>query len=181
MWRPRITDDTVQEKDEESEDTRGESLAGLWVRFVVFVTPIALAGWVLAQVAPPIGAETGLSQTIVGGYFTALATSLPELVVAVAAVRRGALSLAVGDIIGGNTFDTLFIAVADMAYRSGSIYHVMGTSQLFLIALTLLMTSVLLMGLIGREEHGVGNIGWESALMLLIYVGGFLLLILGGA
>lgn len=179
MWSPRLTVDTVREGDREDESDHAESMAGLWARFVVFVAPIAIAGWVLARVAPPIGAETGLSETVVGGLFTALATSIPELVVAVAAVRRGAVSLAVGDIIGGNTFDTLFIAVSDIAYRSGSIYHVMDQSQLFLIALTMLMTSVLLMGLIGRETHGFANIGWESSLMLLLYVGGFALLLLG--
>lgn len=179
MWRPLMTDDTAREEDPEDDDSKSETLAGLWIKFVAFVTPIAVAGWVLAQVAPPIAAETGLSQTIVGGFLTAPATSIPELVVAVAAVRRGALSLAVGNIIGGNTFDTLFIAVADVAYRSGSIYHVMSQSQLFLIALTMMMTSVLLMGLIGREEHGFANIGWESTLMLLIYAGGFGLLLIG--
>lgn len=179
MWSPRITADTARESDQEDEETESESLTALWINFVVLVTPIAAAGWVLAQVAPPIAADTGLSQTIVGGVFTALSTSIPELVVAVTAVRRGALSLAVGNIIGGNTFDTLFIAVADFAFRSGSIYHEINQSQLFLIALTMVMTSVLLMGLIGREEHGIANIGWESVLMLLIYVGGFGLLLLG--
>lgn len=39
-----------------------------------------------------------------------------------AAVRRGALTLAVGDILGGNCFDVLFISGSDVAYREGSIY-----------------------------------------------------------
>lgn len=179
MWTPRMTDDTVDEGQREDDDAQSSSLTRLWLRFVVLITPIALSGWVIAQVAPPIATDTGLSQTVVGGLFTALSTSIPELVVAVTAVRRGALSLAVGNIIGGNTFDTLFIAVADIAFRSGSIYHVMSSSQLFLLALTMVMTSILLMGLVAREEHGFANIGWESALMLLIYAGGFGLLLLG--
>lgn len=180
MWTPLITRDTVREDDGESADTRSDSLTALWVKFVLFVTPMAFSGWVLAQVAPHIAADTGLSQTVMGGLFTAISTSIPELVVAVAAVRRGALSLAVGNIIGGNTFDTLFISVSDIAFRSGSIYHVMSQSQLFFLALTIVMTAVLLMGLIGREEHGFVNIGWESSLMLLIYFFGIGVLLLGG-
>jgi cation:H+ antiporter len=43
-----------------------------------------------------------------------------ELVTTIAAVRRGALQLAVGGIIGGNTFDTLFLTAADVSYREGS-------------------------------------------------------------
>jgi cation:H+ antiporter len=49
--------------------------------------------------------------------FTASANSLPELVTAVAAVRAGAVGLAVGDAIGGNSFEVLFLAAADLAYR----------------------------------------------------------------
>jgi cation:H+ antiporter len=45
----------------------------------------------------------------VGGLFIAVSTSLPELVIAVTAVRIKSLNLVVGDIIGGNAFDTLFV------------------------------------------------------------------------
>jgi Ca2+/Na+ antiporter len=55
-----------------------------------------------------------LSASIVGAP---VVTSLPELVTTLAAVRRGALQLAVGGIIGGNTFDTLFLTISDVGYR----------------------------------------------------------------
>jgi len=113
---------------------------------------------------------------VVGELFTAISTSLPELVTSIAAVRQGALTLAVGDIIGGNSFDVLFIAFADMAYRQGSIYHALTQSQSFIIALTILMTGILLLGLLRREKHGIGNIGFESFSILLLYIGGFSLL-----
>jgi cation:H+ antiporter len=76
----------------------------------------------------------------------------------------GALTLAVGGIIGGNTFDVLFIVFSDIVYRKGSIYHAMDAQSLFLIGMTLLLTSVLLMGLIRREKRGAGNIGFEGVL-----------------
>ncbi|MFW5739202.1 MAG: hypothetical protein ACOC1F_02430 [Myxococcota bacterium] len=58
------------------------------------------------------------------------------------AVRRGALTLAVGGIIGGNSFDVLFVAFADVAYRDGSIYHAITDRRVFLLSLTGLRTSV---------------------------------------
>ena len=97
----------------------------------------------------------------------------------IAAVRQGALTLAVGDIIGGNSFDVLFIAFADFAYRDGSIYGAIAESQSFVIALTILMTGILLLGLLRREKYGIGNIGFESFLILLLYLGGFALLFYG--
>lgn len=48
---------------------------------------------------------------------------------------------------------------------------------LFLLALTLLLTAVLLMGLVRRERFGLGNIGFESILVIGLYVGALLLLL----
>ena len=101
-----------------------------------------------------------------------MVTSLPELVTSVAAVRRGALTLAVGGIIGGNAFDTLFVAASDIAYRDGSIYHHVSNSVLLWVALSILMTGVLLMGLLRREKHGLGKIGFESVTLIGLYFAG---------
>lgn len=120
----------------------------------------------------------GLAESVVGGLFMAIATSLPELVTSVAAVRRGAVTLAVSDIVGGNFFDVCFVAAADLAYLQGSLYHAEGTGdrEQFLTALTILLNVVLLLGLLFRQRQGPGNIGLESVAMLLIYIGGFLVL-----
>lgn len=176
MWQPRMTRLTRNEE-EDSEDVSPAAARSLWVQFFVLAPLIGFSGWVLLQSAIAITERTGLSETVVGTFLTAVSTSLPELVAAIAAVRRGALSLAVGNIIGGNAFDTLFVAVSDVAYREGSIYHAIGSQELFLISLTTLMTSIFLMGLARREEKGIGNIGFESFLVLVLYGFGFLVLV----
>lgn len=180
MWRPRET--LLTRKDTEADTEEGEAPAdmrGLWIRFAVLAVIVAAAGYVLTRAAVAIADRTGLSETVVGGLFTAISTSLPELVAAVAAVRQGALSLAVGDVIGGNVFDTLFVGAADVAYRAGSIYHVITGHQSFLVALTVLLTSILLLGLAHRQERGFGTIGFESLLILVLYIAGFVMLTLG--
>jgi len=121
--------------------------------------------------------RTGLSETVVGFFMTSIATSLPELVTSLAAVRQGALTLAVGGIIGGNTFDVLFLSFSDMGYRAGSIYHAISEQQLFIIALAILMTGILLLGLLRREKRGIASIGFESFLVLIVYAAAFSILI----
>ena len=96
----------------------------------------------------------------------AAATSLPELVTSVAAVQRGALTLAVGSIIGGNTFDTIFIVLSDIAYREGSIYNAITDRQVFLVALTMLLTGFLLLGFLRRERYDIVNVGFECLLIV---------------
>ena len=181
MWGPEPTPETQSEGEDDSEDsTTGRlSLAGLWWRFVVFAAVIGVAGWVVAKTGVNIADETGLTETFVGGVLTAIVTSLPELVTSIAAVRRGALTLAVGGIIGGNAFDTIFIAFSDVAYREGSIYHAITGQQVYLISLTIVLTGILLLGLLRREERGIANIGFESFLVMVLYLGSFALLAFG--
>ena len=93
---------------------------------------------------------------------------------------EGALTLAVGGIIGGNAFDVLFLAASDAAYTRGSIYAAIDDRQVFLIALSLLMTTVLAMGLLRREKHGFARVGFETVLLIAIYLGGSAALIAMG-
>lgn len=169
MWKPHRTKETRVDEIKKTKLNASE-LALLWLRFTLLAAIVGFAGFVVTQAGIAIAGQTGFSETLVGGIFTAIATSLPELVTSIAAVRQGALTLAVGGIIGGNCFDALFLAFSDFAYRDGSIYAAAGEESLFMIALTLLLTGILLLGLLRREKHGIGNIGFESFLILLIYV-----------
>lgn len=164
-----MTRDTVLEKDEEM-PRRRRGLGTLLATTAVLGLVVAAAGWVLAHAAVSLSAHVGLSEGVVGGVLTAFTTSLPELVVAITAVRRGALALAVGDILGGNAFDVLFLSASDVAYRGGSVFAAAGADDLFWSAVALLMVAVLLTGMLRRERHGIGNIGFESVLVLVFYV-----------
>ena len=177
MWTARRTAVTQVEPGRDSSE-RGRPMSRLWLRFALVAAVLAVAGWVVARAGISIAQSTGVSQTIVGGLFTALATSTPELVTAIAAVRRGAVALAIGDIIGGNAFDTLFAAAADIVFRQGSIYHAVSRGEAFLVSLAILLTGILLMRLVRRERSGIANIGFESFLVLVLYSAGFLVLIM---
>ena len=170
MWRPRLTSETRH--DETPEDSRPPSALMTWTSFAALAVVVAASGWALAQVAPRISAEVGLQESLMGGLFTATATSLPELVVAVTAVRRGALALAVGDILGGNAYDVLILTVSDIAYRDGTIYAAIAPTLVAWVALAIMLVTVLLLGLLRRQKHGFGNLGFETVLMLGLYAAG---------
>jgi len=179
MWHPERTQETREDQPEAATgDDSG--ISAMFLRFALLGIVLGVGGYAVGKSAVGIASHTGLSETVVGTLFTAVATSLPELVIAVAAVRRQALTLAVGDIFGGNCFDVLFVALSDVAYRDGSIYHAIGAEDRFVIAVTVLMTGILLLGLVRREKHGLANIGFESVLMLAAYIGGVALLTLTG-
>ena len=182
MWRPRRTPETEIDEPDEQTAPAGEN-KGMWVRFALAAAAVVVAGYLVTKSIERIADQTGwMNASIAGGIFTAVATSLPELVTSIAAVRRGALTLAVGGIIGGNCFDTLFAAAADVAYRDGSLFHAAlaadGGSfrELVLIAVSILMTAVLLMGMLRRQKEGPGGIGFESVTVLATYAAAMALL-----
>jgi len=177
MWLPRRTRDTRVEQGKNRRRKYHPNIQ-LWLIFTFYSLIVGLSGFVLSKTGIAIALETGLSEGLIGGVFTAVSTSLPELVIAVTAVRLKSLTLAVGDIIGGNAFDTLFIAVSDIAYREGSIYSGVSHIEQFWLAVTVLMTGIILMGLLHRERHGIANIGWESFLVFLIYIGSLIYVVI---
>ena len=171
MWKPVITHDTRRDRPERDDRDRGRmGIIRLIGGFAVLADILGVAGWVISKAGGQIADRTDLSQSAVGALMTAVATSLPELVTTIAAVRRGALQLAVGGIVGGNTFDVLFLTAADTAYRDGSLYHALTLDDLFWTGTGLVMVSVLLLGLIIRERRGPVSIGYESLAIILIYV-----------
>ncbi|KAA1258660.1 Inner membrane protein YrbG [Rubripirellula obstinata] len=178
MWQPRSTDRTRTDQPDEKQTPASQDW-GLWLRFAGFALIVVVCGIVVTRsVSAMVDHHDWLGESAAGAFMTAVATSLPELVTSIAAVRRGALTLAVGGIVGGNCFDTLFAAVSDIAYRDGSIYHAAATatsssgpSEMTLIAATIAMTSLLLGGLLYREKSGVAGIGFESVGIIVIYLG----------
>ncbi len=168
MWMPQETAETRIDVPDPASG-RGPSTAGLFARFAIYVAIVGVAGWVIALTGLEIAARTGIAQSVVGGLMTATVTSLPELVTTIAAVRRGALQMAVGGIIGGNTFDVLFLSASDVAYRDGSLYDAIDPASRFWAVAGIVVTAILVLGLIRREEKGPANIGLESLMILVVY------------
>ncbi len=80
----------------------------LWQWLLVFlasgVAIVGAATW-LARAGDQIATTTGLGGLFVGVALTATATSLPELVASIAAVRMGAFNLAVANLFGSNALN----------------------------------------------------------------------------
>ena len=72
--------------DEPARHHRGRS-STVWFGFIGMAVVTGMAGWVLMEAAKGIADQSGLSESLVGGLFTALATSTPELVTTIAAIR----------------------------------------------------------------------------------------------
>lgn len=161
---------TSIKKDDKSEDERKQILRW-WIKPLAFIIA-GLAGlyfggeWIVGG-AKVIAGLIGISESVVGLTIVASASSLPELVTSIIALRKNKGDLAVGNAIGSCTFNILFVLgissiITPLPFNRESIAD-------FIIVLfaNILMFTFVFTGkgrLISR---------FEGALMLLSY-GGFM-------
>lgn len=84
----------------------------VWKLLVFIVTGVLLIIWgadISVDAATEIAREIGLSERFIGLTIVALGTSLPELCTSVVAARKGKADLAIGNIVGSNIFNILFV------------------------------------------------------------------------
>lgn len=129
--------------------------AGIWLPFVAHETA-ELMNW---------------NQSFVGTLFVAFATSVPEMVVTLAALRIGAVDMAIGNLFGSNLFNVAILAVDDVFYVEGPLLsHVAGIHALSAIS-AVMMTGVAIVGLLYRPKTRVfKTVGWASIFLFTAYL-----------
>ncbi len=112
---------------------------------------ILVAAPFLSGAAGQIADLTGLGKTFIGTTLVALSTSLPEAVSTIAAVRMGAVDLAIGNIFGSNSFNMLLLAPLDL-FHEGSLLASVSKEHLLSCLAVIVATSVAIMGQLYQVE-----------------------------
>lgn len=131
---------------------------------------VILAALFLPYFAENIAQQTGLSDSFIGTMLLAVTTSLPELVISIAAVRIGSLDMAMGNLLGSNVFNIFILPIADMFYSEGSLYSSISTTHLLSILAAIMMTAVVAIGLVVRPEKKILLLGMDTLVILIIYI-----------
>tara|TARA_R110002095_G_scaffold124135_2_gene107845 strand:- start:720 stop:1781 length:1062 start_codon:yes stop_codon:yes gene_type:complete len=154
---------------------QGVSTGQLMFRFLLAGGGVLVSGFVVTQFGEVLAEQSGLGQSLIGATLVALATSLPEVSTTWTAFRFGAYSMAVANIFGTNLLEVALFLPADIAYREGSIIDAMQPSASFLAALGIMCTSIYLWGILERRDRTIFGMGYDSAIILVIYTGGMIL------
>jgi cation:H+ antiporter len=142
--------------------------------FAAAAAVIVLAGPWLAESAGQIATLSGLGNTFVGTTFVAFSTSLPELVASMAALRMGAIDLAIGNVFGSNAFNMLLLVPLDVLHAGPLLAHVSKSHALSCLG-AILATSVAVMGQLYQVENRRRLVEPDALLMLLLILGALLL------
>ncbi len=142
------------------------------VRQYVFAAMFVVAGagaLALPTLAAQIADDLGLSQALIGSVLVALTTSLPEIVVSLAAVRMGAVALAIGNVLGSNVFNLFILGLDDVVYRPGPLLSHVSPEHLVSVLAVLLMYAIFLVGVTQHVATKRFRIGWDSAALAFVY------------
>ena len=166
--------------DKNSEDDEGEilgrgrdkkerSMAMLFWFTIVGLALIVIGSSVTVDAATAIAGIIGLSERFIGLTIVALGTSLPELFTSVSAARRGNADIAIGNIVGSNIFNILFV-VGTSALITPLVFE----SKFIVDSIVAVVVGVLLwiFSFNGRSLNRA-----EGGLLLLGYLGYFVYLL----
>ena len=147
----------------------------VWIKFVICVAIVFIAGTRLSKYGDIIAEKTGLGRVWVGTILLAAATSLPELVVGISSVTIiDKPDLTVGNLFGASLFNLAAIAYMDILYRQGPLLSFVSPH----IALSA-VASGLLIALVGTSifiahnisSLGIANyIGLYSPILFILYL-----------
>ena len=126
------------------------------------ITALIIGSNLIVDSATDIAVRIGVSERVIGLTLVAFGTSLPELVVCVAAALKREYDMAVGNIVGSNIFNILFVLGATAAIRPLPF-----ESAFLMDGLVALMAVTMLMIFVARNSK-LGRVG--GILFLVAYV-----------
>ena len=138
----------------------------VWKLIAFAVVGMIIVVWgadITVDAATKIAAAAGLSERFIGLTIVALGTSLPELVTSVTAARKGNSDIAIGNIVGSNIFNILFVIGT-----SALIIPVIFEASFLFDAIVAVATGVLLWVATIRKKMLTRS--WAIA-MLVVYAG----------
>ena len=146
------------------EDEKVETLSGIkcLIYIVIGVACIIWGGDITVDSAKQIAAMLGMSDTLIGLTVVSIGTSLPELVTSVVAARKGESGLSLGNAIGSNIMNILFILGA-----SSTIHPIAATSQNIIDTFVLIGVSLLIYGIAKKGDTMTRK---KGIFMILVYV-----------
>ncbi|MDD4635960.1 MAG: hypothetical protein PHS35_05065 [Dehalococcoidales bacterium] len=158
-------------KVEESDKYSHLSSIRIYGTFALAALAIIGGGIWLSLIGDEISVTYNLSANFVGSLFLAIGTSLPELVVAITALRMGSIDLAVGDILGANMLNTANIFITDLFYTPGPLLAEVSLRNLFTAGTMVVMTLLVIAGLkLKMKRKTFGFISWNTLLIIILYL-----------
>lgn len=128
----------MSEKTQPEETQSKKPVWLLIVMLLVGITAVVLGGQSVVRGASDVARAFGVGESLIGMTIVAVGTSLPELVTSIVAVRKGEDNIAIGNVVGSNIFNLLFIVGMGAGISTIKVNGTMLTDAIALLAVNLL-------------------------------------------
>ena len=128
------------------------------------------AALLLPYFVEQISNHTGLDQSFTGTILLAASTSLPEVAVSIAAIKMGAINMAVGNLLGSNLFNIFILAIGNIFYRKGHILVDASQSNIITVFSIITMTAIAIIGLTYRSKNKPFFLAWDTLLIIIMFI-----------
>lgn len=159
--------------DESDDEDNGKKPKKVWQLILFGIIGIALVVFgsnITVNAATEIATMFGMSERFIGLTIVALGTSLPELVTSITAALKKNADIAIGNIVGSNIFNILFVIGT-----SAMITPVAYQNQFLIDSILCVATAMLLLLLVLNKDKKLKR--WGGIIMLICYAGYFVYLI----
>jgi cation:H+ antiporter len=138
--------------------------------FVLNALLIVGAASYLPSIGEEIGRITGWGQSFIGSSFIAIATSLPEITVSVAAARMGAFDMAVANLLGSNLFNLVILALTDFCYVKAPLLRDCSPANALPALAAMISMAIVIIGLTYRSEKKILFLAGDAIGVIVVYV-----------
>jgi cation:H+ antiporter len=143
---------------------------------------VVAAGAALPVVGARLAHVLGWSQTFVGTLLMAFATTVPETATTLAALRIGAIDMAIGNLLGSNLFNILIVAIDDLLYLPAPILTAVSPLHAVSALSGMAMSAAAIVGWVFQPQTRVfRTVGWVSLALFALYLINAYVLFLHGA
>jgi len=147
-----------------------------YILFILYASIIIASGFWFASLGKEIVVAKGWNEMYFGTIVMALATSLPEIVVAIAAVSIGSIDMAVANILGSNLLDIAVIPLTDAAFRYGYLLQNISHAHIYSAFFAIILTIIVLISMYYRPKRTIAGLGIGTIVLIFTFLVGNLLL-----
>ncbi len=144
----------------------------IWLQLALSSALLVFAAIKLAEYGDVIGVRTGLGGMFVGMLLLAGATSLPELLSSLTSLDQAVPNLAAGNVFGSQMLNMLLLAVTDIVAGNARMLRRAARKHALSASFAILLTFLPAISLLGGFEAGLGWVGWDSLLLIVVYIVG---------
>lgn len=157
-----------------------DGLAAAAIGFLIASLAILAAAPHLASSGAALAAQLGVGKGFAGMVLLGITTSLPELSVTAAAIRAGSIDLAVGNLLGSNSFNMVVFLALDIADGPSLLMSGLPPSLALGALFAIVMMAQTMLDIFNRNERRIGPVEPDALIRALIYFFGMFLVYRAG-